>query len=1561
MSNIFGKIARPVLAIALALTVTTTTSGFVTTTVDNLAADKVAPEVQNSVQADDAIENPSLDVENNVDELVTPDDNKQDAPNPDDYFAPAAGENVAQVGEVGYTTLAAAIAAATEGQTITLLDNVNESVTISKAITINGNGKTLGGTVSLAVPASDTTMKFVNVVFKTANANSIITTANSYNVTFDGCTFNGAKKYAIEIPAGNNGAHNFQFINGCEVNMTGNFMQILGTASDMLVDGMHIVKCSNGFKVNKCGNAITFNEVTVDDAYIFIYGMGSGNMSFNIMNCTVKAAFPFVRQDKAVMTYTYNLYGDHNTFVANPDPTAPVVPTEIDGLYLVNGSDMGATVQWNVHPNSGSVAYRADVTDKADREGIAILLKDVVATESLVVKVYHDDTLMFTCTRRDIDDEGKVMFPVLNTNTTANIVLWGKESGSWENEILVKPTTNNIPNKIEVWADGVLTDAYTHSTDTVLGDQIEKYRALDCVEKIVDVAEINGVGYATLAEAIAAANAGDTITFLADVNENVTIDKAITINGAGFKYIGKMTVADEADSVDTVKFVNVKFFADTAIGNNVIVDIQKNVEAIFDGCDFTSNSTDTYYNSYKGITVANNCTVDLKNCTASKLYYMIHIGQSSKSLTVENCTLTNMVYGIGAFKCENVAVKSFTYSGMASGINVKNSDDSILALENVNITTTMNGQAPVAMWMPDSGNPSVKYTITLKGENIANGAEMTVENEADWFARQDESNLYEIKNLNGLAGSGTEADPYQIGSVEDLIMFRDSVNAGETKYSAPGVYVELTADIDLAGINWVGIGSATAEHGFMGNFDGNGKVIKNLTITNPALDSDGYAYAGLFSVTEGTDKDNQNIIKNLTIENVTINTTGHIVAAAIAYPYYTTVDNIKVCGNIAINGGDYTAGVLAYTRRCVNARNLTVEGTVGSYITGKQTVGGVISDIQMNGGLTANYSNFSAICITVEGNMNVGGISGIISGQTLNGVYLEYVKLVCNDARVGIVSGSLGNISTISNVDVFSVKGATSEIGGTYNDGAAIQAKVGDTYYKTLKEALAAAANGDTVTLLSDLALTEEGAVEYSTGKKVMLYIDKSITFNLNGKTISAVNNSNEMIYAIVAVAPGASVTVTGNGAIDANHVDKVANGQQDIGYMFLNLNGDNEGKLIIENGNFHANNLEDSMVYANGTFTVQVKGGTFVLDAIGTRANGHPWIFNAKGQNIRKIEVLGGSFNADVFHQYWIFEIKGYGDKALKYDAGTGMYTVVPAVAYVTERHWSGAWYTQNVGYATLEEAIAACQGVQSKIYYSKEYLSEPEVVILLDHIEGAIRIKDTITIAADKNVIIDLNGRKIVGEFSGTGNQEMFLVKGNLTVKNGQIEMTATVNQGWGAMATIFDVTAGGVLNMDKINATVSGTDMNFIVHLNNWGEVTLNVTSSTLNATYCAVRVFNSGYDMNNVTIENSKLTGKTRAFWVHNYIGDLDSNNHSNDAIKGRLNFDIFNNGNTFEITDEATEYPIRYGYNDETTVFYTAEGQRVVNTLEDFQNAINNGESNIILGGDIDLSNGFVFP
>lgn len=151
---------------------------------------------------------------------------------------------------------------------------------------------------------------------------------------------------------------------------------------------------------------------------------------------------------------------------------------------------------------------------------------------------------------------------------------------------------------------------------------------------------------------------------------------------------------------------------------------------------------------------------------------------------------------------------------------------------------------------------------------------------------------------------------------------------------------------------------------------------------------------------------------------------------------------------VTIEGRNYTAGVLGYTRRCVNAKNITIVAGHNSTLKGDITVGGVISDIQTNGGLKVNYSNFANIgYLSIFGTKNVGGISGIISGQTLDGAEVNMTGIYCNDVRRGLVSGALGETSIIKNIELGHNGGADNIVGATYDDGREV-VQNGDVFSK---------------------------------------------------------------------------------------------------------------------------------------------------------------------------------------------------------------------------------------------------------------------------------------------------------------------------------------------------------------------------------------------------------------------------------------------------------------------------------------------------------------------------------
>ena len=238
------------------------------------------------------------------------------------------------------------------------------------------------------------------------------------------------------------------------------------------------------------------------------------------------------------------------------------------------------------------------------------------------------------------------------------------------------------------------------------------------------------------------------------------------------------------------------------------------------------------------------------------------------------------------------------------------------------------------------------------------------------------------------------------------------------------------------------------------------------------------------------------------------------------------------------------------------------------------------------------------------------------------------------------------------------------------------------------------------------------------------------------------------------------------------------------------------------------------------------------------------------------------------------------------------------------------------------------------------------------------AIDADNTITVPAGKELTLNLNGYTLSGKSDQTGsNRNMFDVRGTMTV-NGANTMTRAAaegngviaiehvgeNMGWNSSTNVFNVTAGGVLNINNAHAiNYGGSDMGFVAHLNNWGEVTLNVENSTLESNYVAVRVFNSGNDKNNVIINNSTLKGGNYAFWVHNYtVADFGSQDKA-DAHKALLNFDIFNGTNTF-IGKNNT--PIRFGF---TNALYADENGVI---------AITDAEGNVVEGIGLDMDGNY---
>ena len=241
-----------------------------------------------------------------------------------------------------------------------------------------------------------------------------------------------------------------------------------------------------------------------------------------------------------------------------------------------------------------------------------------------------------------------------------------------------------------------------------------------------------------------------------------------------------------------------------------------------------------------------------------------------------------------------------------------------------------------------------------------------------------------------------ESDAYEIGTLDQLKLFRDAVNAGR---SFNGETVKLTASIDLKDEEWTPIGKSGAT--FQGTFDGQGNTVSNLYINTPTQNDVGFF--GYTTVGE---------IKNLTIENA--NVTGYLDVGAVAgTPYTSEYTDITLTGDVKIQGFSYVGGMFG-KNVYADLTNLTIKATEGSYVTADSVetdpVEGDVAYRTYVGGVIGFMGEGNTIVKNVTSNINVsgstcdvGGITGIAHyGNSFVNVTCTADEVVLTDAEAGL-------------------------------------------------------------------------------------------------------------------------------------------------------------------------------------------------------------------------------------------------------------------------------------------------------------------------------------------------------------------------------------------------------------------------------------------------------------------------------------------------------------------------------------------------------------------------------
>ena len=315
-------------------------------------------------------------------------------------------------------------------------------------------------------------------------------------------------------------------------------------------------------------------------------------------------------------------------------------------------------------------------------------------------------------------------------------------------------------------------------------------------------------------------------------------------------------------------------------------------------------------------------------------------------------------------------------------------------------------------------------------------------------------------------GKGTKDDPYQIATGSQLAYFAKRVNAEEYGEKYADTYFELTEDIDLGGKEWTPVGETVADliiggheyFVFSGNFDGNGYIIKNLTIGTETSPYSGDV-CGLFGATSGT-------IEDVVLENVCINYVGgnhssgygfRMGGALVGY----SMGDIVNCTVIGLDmkagsDGSYVAlnsigGLVGIQDGGTTVSHSRVSGKIEES-TKKGNVGGFVGTLAK--GSSAKYCG-ADVSVEVTGNgrgIAVGGFVGIGNGVTIDETLIENCYATGNITGAEYAGGFVGNISGL-NISNCYAKGDVSNsfVGASFMGTDAAS----NNYYGTVKNCYA--------------------------------------------------------------------------------------------------------------------------------------------------------------------------------------------------------------------------------------------------------------------------------------------------------------------------------------------------------------------------------------------------------------------------------------------------------------------------------------------------------------------------
>ena len=978
-----------------------------------------------------------------------------------------------------YTTVAQAAEVATSGSTVTLLHNSTETVELPLGVNLVMNSFTADN-VTITQPFAD----YVELP-STMNENNYKAMFGTNTVT-DGTNYYATLQAAVEAVAGTADAVLY-----CKPGADVGSLQHAPVTSTLTVYGNN-ANVTGGERDFDLGNTDPNGgrDITADMTLTVKHLNGCGAWGAKATSHTVNLVFKnCANMGKVFITGTTGTLNITMTDCAFEGVLPEAIYSNADGAISLNNvafSNLNKAVNLN-HKAAGTQTVTINDCSFTD-------CGNDVTKDEIPVRVLTSVA------------GGKTVLAVSNTTFSGTT-----EGGA---DIL-------LPN------DKGVTDATIQTTAANIKEGTAEMKNIteDVVYKYNNaVAKIGETPYASLQAAIDAVNDGETVVLVSDCAEVVSFtqiaDESFVIDGNNKIYTGSINITARAgkDAPSTLVIQNFNFNTD-AITHDFIKSVETNYypnNITISGCKF-NGTTDINTTDYAVVAVrlksANN--IKIENCTGSGLHSFLQ-NTAGWNIQIDNVDVTNSLSGFAM--------------GTVQGANIKNCD-LVVNKSGIRFDAQLNNNAVITDNEIKAFIPvvvrkaSVESAMTFNGENTftatntdglwcAIGTSEYGENgQMPTAATGNVSVTLNDAGLNAdgiygnsinFEGSGTEESPFLINNLNDLKFFRNNVDKqaqdGSTQYA--GKYFKLTADIDLAGINWNPIGSMSGDHGsFKGVFDGDNHTISNLKVEQAGNG------IGLFARTTGNA-----VIKNLKLNNVTVESTnnsdyvGGVVGNAFAS---TKIENVHVTGDVQISGKGYIGGIVGHGYVVMD--NVSVVANEGSLITSTFWCAGGILGYAGEG--TTNIMNAHVEGLTIKSAAGgLGSIVGMaednngtqpISGSNLSAKGVEIKTYVggygtaYENYCIGYLYGGNKTSKLTGELKVENVvlENASGNFPSEISDAVA---NINGKIYFNLASAIATIGNGDvTINLLRDVTLDYNARDEY--GKEGTT----SVTINGNNHTLT--------------------------------------------------------------------------------------------------------------------------------------------------------------------------------------------------------------------------------------------------------------------------------------------------------------------------------------------------------------------------------------------------------------------------------------------------------------------------